>query len=226
MERMFDGDQTSCRACRGPRGPDLRATGVGPEYAEHRPVGASAGVTPTAEGQAFTRFSRDGAAFIEAVRAARRAIFEGDPKTAKDLMHSLKAATKEALSFDLTATVSVQRKGGDPHTTSTVALVPVDGQVVIADDFVRNPLKQSHVDKANEHFKKGEAKQAVEELRLARIGVGFTRQWAPITSSEIHLDDAIDLADADKYYEANLSLKAIEDGITTDSMTLLGFLTK
>ncbi len=45
--------------------------------------------------------------------------------------------------------------------------VPVDGQIVLADDFVVTPEKKASIDKANEAVKKGDQKQAIED------GVGF-----------------------------------------------------
>lgn len=69
-------------------------------------------------------------------------------------------------------------------------------------------------------MKKGESKEALEELRLSQIDVGFNRTWIPFIASEKHLDDAIKLANSDKYYEAGLALKAIEDGYVKDSVSL------
>jgi hypothetical protein len=187
--------------------------------------GSSAAAKATPEVQALTRFSNDGKAFMDSVRSARTAIFNGDPKTAKDLMSkakaSLQAAKKEAPSFNIKTTTSVQGKVvGTEQATAAAALVPVDGQMVITDDYMLTPEKQAHIDKANEHLKKGEAKEAAEELRLADIDVGFNRMWIPIASSEKHLDDAIKLASESKYYEANLALKAIEDSVSDDIVTL------
>lgn len=187
--------------------------------------GAAATAKPTTEVQALTRFSNDGKAFMEAVRSARTAIFNGDPKAAKELMTqakaSLQGAKKDAPSFTIKTTMSAQgRVVGVEQAATTAAMVPVDGQVVIADDYVLTPEKQAHIAKANEHLKKGESKEAAEELRLAQIDVGFNRMWLPIAASEKHLDDAIKLANDDKYYEANLALKAIEDGLTMDSVSL------
>lgn len=187
--------------------------------------GSSATAKAAAEVQDLTRFSSDGKAFTEAVRAARTAIFNGDPKTAKDLMSkakaSLQAASKDAPSFNVKTSTSFHgRVVGVEQANSTAAFVPVGGQIVIADDYQLTPEKQAHINKANEHLSKGESKEALDELRLAQIDVGFNRTWIPIAASEKHLDDAIKLANDNKYYEANLALKAIEDGYTTDSVTL------
>jgi hypothetical protein len=186
---------------------------------------AEKGSSATPEVRALTRFSNDGKVFTEDVRDARTAIFNGDPKTANDLMSkakaSLHAAIKDAPSFNVKTTMSAQGKViSVGQASTTAALVPVDGQMVIADDYSLSPEKQAHINKANEHLKKGESKEAAEEFRLAQIDVGFNRLWIPLAASEKHLDDAMKLSTDGKYYEANLALKAIEDGYTMDSVDL------
>ena len=47
--------------------------------------------------------------------------------------------------------------------------VPIDGQVVLAHDFVPTPEKQAHIKEANEHFKNGKPKEALDELRIGEI---------------------------------------------------------
>lgn len=113
--------------------------------------------------------------------------------------------------------------GGDKTTEGTVksrmGSVPVDGQLALADDFVMTPEKKTHIDKANESFKKGDHTNGLEELRLGAIDVNYTRWWLPIAPTETHLDQAIKLAGENKFYEANLALKAIEDSVTVDSIS-------
>lgn len=99
--------------------------------------------------------------------------------------------------------------------------VPVDAQIVSADDYVMTSEKQAHINKANEHLRKGDQAKALEELRLGDVEVSFSRTWIPIAQSERQVDQAIKLADAGKYYEANLALKAIEDSATVDTATVV-----
>jgi hypothetical protein len=80
------------------------------------------------------------------------------------------------------------------------------------------PEKKAHIDKANEHFMKGDHATGLEELKLAAIDVNYTRWWLPVAATETHLDQAMKLANENKYYEANLALKAIEDSVTMDSI--------
>jgi hypothetical protein len=51
------------------------------------------------------------------------------------------------------------------------------------------------------------------------IDVNYTRWWLPIAPSAAHFEQAIKLANENKYYEANLALKSIEDSVTIDSIS-------
>ena len=174
----------------------------------------------------LVKFSQAGLTAIEAIRLARVAIFMGDPNGAKGLLNqakiSLETAAKDAPKFDIKTTMSVRGKVLENGAQEVAArLVPVDGHIVLADDFVLTPEKKAHIAKANEHIKKGESKQAFDEFRLADIDVNYIREWMPIASAQKHLDDAINLMHEDKYYEASMALRAIEDSVTTDSATMV-----
>jgi hypothetical protein len=181
--------------------------------------------TPTS-GQNVTKmrqFSEAGHSAMMNISDARLAIFNGDPKVAMKLMESAKSflvqADKDAASMSDT-TPGDKAKSGTMNTMGPkMRTVPVDGQLVLADDFVMTPEKKVHVDKANESFKKGDHATGLEELRLGAIDVNYNRWWLPIASTETHLDQAIKLANESKYYEANLALKAIEDSVTIDSIS-------
>jgi hypothetical protein len=188
-------------------------------------VATSTPAKPNPQEQALFKFSEAGHAAIQNIRGARFAIFNGEPKVAIKRMESAKSdltlAEKEAPTFDTTSTMLVGGKVvGTTPGRSEVKNVPVDGQLTLADDFVMTPEKKVHIEKANEHFRKGEHAKAREELRLGEIDVNFTRAWMPIEQSQKHLDQAIKLANDGKYYEANLALKAIEEGVTIDSTNL------
>ena len=180
---------------------------------------------PDAATQDIMKFSKDGHNAIGEITAARVAIFNGDPKLASDMIAKAKTsvakAELEAPTFTVKMTESVEgQKLGTKSETDKAQMVPVDGQVVLADDFVPTPEKVAHISNANEHFKAGRSKEAIEELRLGEVEVMYSRAWMPLASTAKHLDQAIKLMNDHKYYEANLALKAVSDSITTDSVTL------
>ena len=185
---------------------------------------AAAPATPGAEAkaepgtEAILKFSQDGNTAIHDIEAARLAIFGGEPKTALSMITKAKAAVakgeREAPSF-----AGKSAEGGTANA-GKMEMIPVDGQLVLADDFVPTPEKLAHIAKANEHFKNGKRKEALEELHLGEVEVIYNRLWMPLAPAYRRLDQAIKLMDEHKYYEANLALKAIGDSLTLESISL------
>jgi hypothetical protein len=164
-------------------------------------------------------FSQAGHAAMMNIGDARLAIFDGDPTVALKLMESAKRLLAQA-DKDMAPTANGSTTHGSVSPLdSPMRSVPVDGQLALVDDFVMSPEKRAHIDKANESFKKGDHATGLEELRLGAIDVNYTRWWLPIEPTETHLDQAIKLAGENKYYEASLALKAIEDSVTMDSIS-------
>jgi hypothetical protein len=186
---------------------------------------ATAPAKPDAAAQDIMKFSQDGNNAMREIAAARVAIFNGEPKLASDMITKAKTsvakAELEAPTFTVKTTTSVEgQKLGTKSETDKAQMVPVDGQVVLADDFVPTPEKVAHISKANEHFKNGKHKEALEELRLGEVEVMYNRVWMPLASTYKHIEQASKLMNDHKYYEANLALKAVGDSLTTDSVTL------
>lgn len=175
------------------------------------------------EALSIMRYSEDGGRAIREIGAARVAIFNGDTKLASELIIRAKASVAKAEQEAPTFKVQTEESGkaaGAASETVKAPMVPVDGDLVLAEDFVPTPDKRARIEKANEHFKNGNAKDALEELRLGDIAVMYTRAWMPLAAAAKHLDQAVKYMDAQKYYEANLSLKAIGDSITVDSVAI------
>lgn len=167
------------------------------------------------------KFSANGHAALEEMVAARVAMFEGHPKTSIALMvkaeQAMAAAEKEAPDFK--SETSHTRTGS---ANQGATFVPVDARVSMAEDYVRTPEKQSHIDKANQSMKNGDTQGAIRELKLAGIDLNYTLVLMPIASSENHLQMALTLADAGKYYESTVALKAVEDGLIADTESMVG----
>ncbi len=177
--------------------------------------------------QDLTKVSHDGYSAIRAIHAARIAIFNGETKLANEMLDKaqkdLDAATKDAQTFavDLKS-ADREKKGNDKSASEKMDLIPIDGDLAIADTFVPSTEKKDHIDKANEHLKSGRSKEALEELRLGEIDVIYTRVLLPLESTKKRVADANAFAKDHKYYEANLALKAAEDGLIIDTVDLLG----
>lgn len=162
---------------------------------------------------------------MRAIRIARLSIFNGEPNAAIKQMKStqtfLAQAEKEAPTFDTKTTVMINGKAvGTTESKREAMSIPFDGQLLLADNFVATPEKKAHIDKANAHLKNGDHIKAIDELRLGEIDINYSRFWMPIIQSSAHLATAIKLARGGKYYEANLALKAIEDSVKVDTLSL------
>ncbi len=186
------------------------------DASQSSPAG-SAGNTQARE---MMKFSANGHAAIDAIIAARVAMFEGHPKASIDLMvkaeQAMAAAEREAPDFKM-ETAHTRAGSADQGA----AYVPVDARMSMAEDYVRTPEKQAHIDNANKSMKSGDTQGAIRELKLAGIDVNYTLVLMPIASSENHLQMALTLADAGKYYESTVALKAIEDGLIADTESMV-----
>jgi len=170
-----------------------------------------------ASSELLLKLSDDGYAAMRAVKAARIAIFNGKPDLAKKMVkvasRFLKATSKDDTKY------AIKTKMAESGTSS-INLVPIDGSLFVDDNFNMTPEKKAKIAKANEHLKKGESKKAIETLRLASIDVAFQRILMPVGSTTEHVNAAADLLGKEKYYEANLALKAAEDGLIIDTVAL------
>lgn len=172
--------------------------------------------------QKLMKISQDGYNSYRAVRGARIAIFNGTPDKASKLvdeaLNDVTAASKKAGEF-------VGRTNGKVSDTQKdvgdLAWVPVDASLDLSDDFVMTDKKKEHIAKANKHFKNGEKDKAVEALKLADVDVTYSRVLMPLKTTEKHIKSAKDLLSQKKYYEANLALKAAEDGLIVDVVDLV-----
>lgn len=184
---------------------------------------------PSAQDKEAMKLSQEGFNAMRDVRAARIAIFEGHPEAAHDLLakadSSLQAATKDATTLQGSngqPNASANGNAGNTGTTNAASAeyVPIDGQITLVDAFVDSPAKKAHIDKANQSIAKGDSKTAMDELKLADVGASFTRVLMPLQQTRDHVDAASKLVSQKKYYEANLALKAAEDGVMIDSVML------
>jgi hypothetical protein len=102
-------------------------------------------------------------------------------------------------------------------STQPVAWLPVDAQLVLADDFVaRNPDQSKAIEEANQHLQKGDRQGAVDRLKLAGVDVDFTMAVVPLAKTTQGVDQAAKLIAGGQYYQANVALKQVEDAVRFD----------
>jgi hypothetical protein len=177
------------------------------------------------EDQPLVKVSQDGYAAMRAVRDARLAIFDGRPDAAKtfvaDAGTALTDAEKEAPNYSVKTEVFLGDKATTDERSGKVDWIPIDANLALVDNFVMTPEKAEHIQKANEHFKAGDTTKAVEELKQGEVDVNYVQFLMPLEATKRHVDQASDLLADDKYYEANLALKAAEDGMVINSTAMV-----
>lgn len=110
-----------------------------------------------------------------------------------------------------------QAQAGGAPATQPVTWLPVDAQLVLADDFVARSKDQSKaIDEANQHLQKGDRQGAVDRLKLAGVDVDFTMAVVPLAKTAQGVDQAAKLIADGQYYRANVALKQVEDGVRFD----------
>lgn len=160
------------------------------------------------------RLSEDGYNAIRDIRAARVAIFNGAEDQAREFITQASADLQKVKADDMV----VSKKQPDNVNPN---LVPVDGQLFVVDNFTSSKEKQAHIAASNAKIKQGKVDEAIKDLKLADVDVGFTRVLMPLAATEHHIKVASDLFDGGHYYEANMALKAAEDALQVDTVMLV-----
>ncbi len=100
--------------------------------------------------------------------------------------------------------------------TTRVAWLPVDGQMIVDENYVASPQKTAAIADANKSLERGDRKGATDKLKLAGINVDFTMAVVPLAKTTSDIDQAAMQIDDGKYYEANTTLLQAENGVRFD----------
>jgi hypothetical protein len=104
-----------------------------------------------------------------------------------------------------------------PHADSTpIAWLPVNGQMMLDENYTASPQKTAAMADANNSLKQGDRKGAADKLKLVGINVDFTIAVVPLAMTTNDIDKAANLIDDGKYYEANTALLHAENGVRFD----------
>jgi type II secretory pathway pseudopilin PulG len=178
--------------------------------ADNAPVAAQQQTQQVQQTAAAERISEQGLYAMRDVQVARLALFHGDPEKAKELTNEASAL----LSDDSTEWAKFAKPGKKTNVNDDQYIV-INASVGISESYVATPEKEAAIKMA-----KGDKKGAMEELRLAGVGVMENQYLMPLKQTRNALADAQKLLDKKQYYEANLALKGAEDGIIVDSEAL------
>ncbi|KID01909.2 YfdX family protein [Hafnia alvei] len=177
----------------------------------------SANVLTAQQAKEVAKVAQQGFNAMRDVQYARVSLFRGYP----DVAQKLADQAQTLLSDDSTNWKDFIKADKKTPLTGDNYVV-INASISLAEDFVATPEKQKAIDSANAKFKKGDHKGAMEELRLAGVGVTETQYLMPLKQTQRAVKKAQQLLKEGKYYEANLALKGAEEGIITDSVSLVG----
>jgi hypothetical protein len=188
---------------------------AGTATADH--VVTASKANPNAE--KLMKLSEEGYIALRAVRGARIAIFNGDPAAAKTMVDD---AVKLVGQAEKTAKDFVGRSNQSGTSEANAEeWIPVDGSITLGEDFTMTDKKKEGIAKANELLKKGKTSEAVAKLKETDIDVSYTRVMLPLNAAAQRLQKAQTLMNDDKFYEANLALKGVEESAVVDTVALI-----
>ena len=177
----------------------------------------------------FGKLSVDGGAALRDIRMVRLEIFDGNINGAKTDMAKATSELDRAKSdetvftkaeADLKTPASMQGKSTQTHenaSTTAIQWLPVDGSMMLGEDYIATPEKAAGVAKANEKLAAGDKNAAMDALKVADVDVDFAVEVAPLKATIQGVQQASTFLNDGKYYEANQALKSVEDGMRYDS---------
>lgn len=187
---------------------------------------AQSAATPMSD---MGKLSAKGSQAFDEIQQARLAIFRGHPAQAtrlvKEAQVSMKAAQADNTAFlkaesDLKTPPSMTYQSSVAKSTSPVSWLPVGADVTVTDDFAARPSQAKAVASANEQLKSGKPDAAMKVLKLADVNVSYTMAVVPLKQTISDVDKAAGLLSMDKYYEANQTLKQVQDSVRYDWVDL------
>lgn len=154
---------------------------------------------------------------VRMMQYARLAIFNANPDSAMKLTDQ----AAKLLAADATNWKNFVKQAKDPALTKNGDYVLIDSSISIAENYVATKAKNAAIEKANKKMKSGDKQGAIEELKLAGVGVNQTQYLMPLAQTRIAVSKAQKLLKNGKYYEANIVLRDAELAIVIDSETLV-----
>lgn len=98
--------------------------------------------------------------------------------------------------------------------------VAINWLLTISDDDAAKPCQLAAIGKVYQSLQRGHTQRALMALHLANIRVVHTTFLLPLQATQQAVSDAQKLLNDQRYDEANMVLKSVEDSLVIDSVTL------
>ncbi len=192
------------------------------------PPKADAGTAKIAD-KDFGHLSTDGVSAFNDLHLARIAIFDGRTDEAAKLITDAQASLGKAKTDSAVflkaesalhppAQATPKPPASQTNSTTPVAWIPIDADIVLGETFQATPEKAAAVVTAKKDLEKGDSAKSLEAIKLASVDVNYTLAVAPLDQSVADVDEANTLMTKRDYYAASQSLKKAEDGIRYDEI--------
>lgn len=180
------------------------------------------------------KVSRDAFLSMRNLHNARLAIFNGQPGQATTFVDA--AVTRIGAAADEAQKYAVDIKAPKDEDL----YVPFEGNYTVLDSLkpvenakaepdgkktenvakAENHAKPEPMAKADEPQKQDDSASAAEQLKLSEVDIAVSTGLIPVNFAKAHIERASKLVGEGKFYEANLELKAVEDAMLVQTVTL------
>lgn len=194
------------------------------------PAPAASPAVADAAAQDFGRLSVDGGTAFEDIGLARQAIFDGDLETAgrliTDASTALERARVDNTAFQKAETdlQPAKTKAAQPaHTVSAsstpVAWLPIDGELVLDEAIEPSPEKNAAVAAANRHLRAGNTARAGEVLKVSGIDADYIIAAVPLEQTRKDVSRAAKVLKGNPY-KASEALRDAQNAVRYASVNV------
>lgn len=177
----------------------------------------------TAEQKALAKIAQNGFDAVNAIQAAREALFEGLTDESTQLVDKAAELLKQdKLDWNLYAKTpknTKDLKGNDALKNDQY--VVINSSLLLAENFEPTETQQEHLKVASQKFNEGDEAGAIEEFKVANVALDETLILLPLKSAQSLVAKAQTELKNKKYYEANLTLKKVVDSLIADNLTIV-----
>ena len=115
-----------------------------------------------------------------------------------------------------------QKSANNQQNASNVEWLPVDASITIDEDFTASPEKKAAVADADKSLGKGDRKGSIEKLKLSGVNIDVTVLAVPLNDTIAKVQQAANMINDGKYYEASQLIKQVQDSARSDVMDFEG----
>ena len=108
------------------------------------------------------------------------------------------------------------------QSASNVEWLPVDASITIDEDFSASPEKKAAVADANKTLSKGDRNGSIEKLKVSGVNIDVAVLAVPLNDTIAKVQQAANMINDGKYYEASQLIKQVQDSARSDVMDFNG----